>query len=91
MNLTTAIRKDKSVLKFRTLLPQQTSKRARYPYEKLLTDCADKYLRKNHPGAKCSRSQLLRYQEIYDVAIYLQLSLEIFNHKNEETIIEVSL
>jgi hypothetical protein len=89
MYLDQRIKHNATQLRFRVMLPEKTSKRAQYPYQKVLTDYADQYLRRNHPGAKCSTTQLLRYQEVYDGCPYLQLTIPIYNHKNEEKIIEV--
>jgi hypothetical protein len=50
---------------------------------------AVKYIKKHHPTSRCLKNSQIRFQEIYDVVPYLQLTLSIFNHKNEETIIEV--
>lgn len=87
MSLDIAITKNKSWLKFRIPLPEMTSKSSQYPYQKSLINAATEYLKKNYPGAKCANRSLIRYQEIFDGRLFLQLAIPIFNHKNEIKII----
>jgi len=84
-----AITKNKSTLKFRIMLSQRTSKRAQYPYEKVLTDYMDEYIKRNHPH--CKRNRAMRFSEVYDDygIRYLQVTFPIYNRRGEEKIIEV--
>ncbi len=90
MSITSGIMKNHSLLKFRVILPERTSKRSHYPYQKLLTDYAADYLKKYHSSAKLPGLTIIKFNEIYDGCIYLELVIPIFNHKFEETIIEVT-
>lgn len=89
MSLCTKITRNKSLLKFRIPIPQITNKTSLHPYQTKLMLVAVKYIKKHHPTSRCLKNSQIRFQEIYDVVPYLQLTLSIFNHKNEETIIEV--
>jgi len=81
--------KNHSTLKFRIMLSQNTTKVARYPYEKVLSDYVVNYMKKNHPT--CTSFRTIRFHEVYDNygIRYLQIIVPIRNHRGWEKIIEV--
>jgi len=91
MGLDRTIKRNATKLIFKVPTPENTSKRALYPYQKILVEYAAQYIKHNYPGAKNAWRQPITYQEVYDGRKYLQLTLRIYNHLNEEKIIEVGL
>ena len=79
-----------SFLHFRVPVPQITNNNNLLTYKRILISSAIKYLKEHHPTVD-RKKVIPKFQEIYDNILYLQFSIAIQNHKNQNTIIDINV